>query len=320
MEYNINRRPDIGGEPPEEEKKEWLDSEQLESMRESAMDEERRAQLERIRRRKAAQRKRDRMEAYAVMIVFGLIVVGAVLYFSLSALDKPKAEIKASSSQQSAESSRSADTDENTSKDDTSENAAAESKPAENNIKEAEGHEVQVIDGITYVDGIMIVNKTYSVPESYAPGLDSTAENAFYEMAEAAYADGIVLFICSGYRSYSEQYELYNSYAAERGTEAADEVSSRPGHSEHQTGLCMDVNTTEFSFEGTPEALWLDEHCAEYGFIIRFPKGKEDITGYAYEPWHIRYVGEKAAKEIKEQGICLEEYLDVTSDYANAAN
>jgi D-alanyl-D-alanine carboxypeptidase len=78
------------------------------------------------------------------------------------------------------------------------------------------------------------------------------------------------------------------------------------------------VNSTEFSFGETEEAQWLAEHCAEYGFIIRFPEGKEDITGYSYEPWHIRYVGVEAAQAITSSGLCLEEYLGVTSDYADS--
>lgn len=264
-----------------------------------------------VRRRTAQQIRRDRMQAFAVMIVFGLIVIASVIYFVTSGNNNDGGgTVKTDSSKASSgvsSDSRSAPPDEVSSSDES-----------QSEIKEAEGHKVEVIEGRTYIDGILIVNKTYSVPETYAPGMDSTAEEAFYNMAGDAYADGIVLYICSGYRSYDEQEQLYNTYAAERGVEDADEVSSRPGHSEHQTGLCMDVNTTEFSFEGTPEAIWLEEHCADYGFIIRFPKGKESITGYAYEPWHIRYVGEAAAKEITSQGICLEEYLDVTSDYANA--
>ncbi len=264
-----------------------------------------------VRRRTAQQIRRDRMQAFAVMIVFGLIVIASVIYFVTSGNNNDGGgTVKTDSSKASSgvsSDSRSAPTDEVSSSDES-----------QSEIKEAEGHKVEVIEGRTYIDGILIVNKTYSVPETYAPGMDSTAEEAFYNMAGDAYADGIVLYICSGYRSYDEQEQLYNTYAAERGVEDADEVSSRPGHSEHQTGLCMDVNTTEFSFEGTPEAIWLEKHCADYGFIIRFPKGKESITGYAYEPWHIRYVGEAAAKEITSQGICLEEYLDVTSDYANA--
>jgi len=171
---------------------------------------------------------------------------------------------------------------------------------------------------MTFVDGILIVNKTYSLPSDYAPGVSTVAQKAFDDMAAAAAQDGITLFVNSSYRSYQDQESLYNSYAAERGTEAADEVSSRPGHSEHQTGLTFDVNTTEDSFAGTPEANWLAEHCAEYGFIIRYPDGKEDKTGYVYEPWHIRYLGKEKAQAVTKSGLCLEEYLGVTSDYKYA--
>ena len=163
---------------------------------------------------------------------------------------------------------------------------------------------------------MLIVNKTYSLPSDYNPGINADAKKAFDEMASAAWADNIGLFICSGFRSYQEQETVYNGYAANRGTEEADKVSSRPGHSEHQSGLAMDVNTTDFSFEGTPEAIWIEQHCADYGFIIRFPKGKEDITGYEYEPWHIRYVGKELAHTLMDNGLCLEEYFGITSKYA----
>jgi D-alanyl-D-alanine carboxypeptidase len=163
------------------------------------------------------------------------------------------------------------------------------------------------------------VNKTFSLPKDYAPGISPEAEQAFYAMAAAAWTNyGVSLWQNSGYRSYEEQEAKYNEYAAERGLEEADKVSARPGHSEHQTGLCYDINSTEFSFADTFEAQWLDEHCAEYGFIVRFPKGKEMITGYEYEPWHLRYVGVELAQTIHSQGLCLEEYLNVTSNYENS--
>lgn len=266
--------------------------------------------------RTSQQLKRDRMQAFAVMIVFGLIVAASVIYFVTSGNNNSKDNNSSASLNNKTGSSASSAAESVSRSQAESEQVSEAASQAE--AKEAEGHDIQVIDGRTYIDGILIVNKTYSIPDTYAPGLDADTEEAFYKMAGDAYAEGIVLYICSGYRSYAEQEQLYNSYAAERGVEEADSVSSRPGHSEHQTGLCMDVNTTEFSFEGTPEAIWLEKHCAEYGFIIRFPKGKESITGYAYEPWHIRYVGKAAAAEITQRGICLEEYLDVTSDYANA--
>lgn len=291
------------------------------------------AEIERKReqRRKLDQRRRDRMEAYAVMIIFALLVIGAIVYFSLSGKGSDKNN--ADSADNSSTAVSSADTSsaandssskaENASKADSSAGetsssvADVHSSKPDQSATESSGHSVEVKNGITYIDGIMIVNKTYSIPSTYAPGLDADTSAAFEQMTADAYADGIVLFICSGYRSYQEQEVLYNGYASSRGADAADQVSSRPGHSEHQTGLCIDVNTTEFSFEGTPEAVWLEEHCQDYGFIIRFPKGKESITGYSYEPWHIRYVGVDAAKDITAKGVCLEEYLGVTSDYAD---
>ena len=183
---------------------------------------------------------------------------------------------------------------------------------------QAEGHSLVTKNGVTYVDGIMIVNKTFSLPKDYNPGLDPAAQTAFNNMAAAAWGEGISLWICSGFRTYDEQDQLFDSYASARGLEEADEVSARPGHSEHQSGLCMDVNSTEFEFANTAESQWLQAHCAEYGFIIRFPQGKESFTGYAYEPWHIRYVGVETAMAMKTSGQCLEEYLGVTSDYKDS--
>lgn len=179
----------------------------------------------------------------------------------------------------------------------------------------AKAHSTEVIDGVTYIDGILIVNKTYSLPKSYNYGLTDETLKAFNKMKNAAAKDNISLEIASGFRSYEEQKALYNEYKAENGQKKADTFSARPGYSEHQSGMAMDVNGADFSMVGQKDMKWLEKHCAEYGFIIRFPKGKESITGYSYEPWHIRYVGKKAAKEIKKQGICLEEYLGVTSKY-----
>src|SRR5699024_5056985 len=101
------------------------------------------------------------------------------------------------------------------------------------------------------------------------------------------------------------------------GAEMADTYSARPGHSEHQTGLAFDLNEISDAFAGTPEAEWLAEHAHEYGFIIRYPADKEDITGYSYEPWHVRYLGKEIAEKVYESGLCLEEYLGIDSVYAD---
>ncbi len=176
--------------------------------------------------------------------------------------------------------------------------------------------ELSVVDGCTYVDGILVANKSYSLPESYDPGLLPETEDAFASLKADAAAQGLDIYLGSGYRDYAFQVECYNSIVEAYGKEYADEFSARPGFSEHQTGYTIDCNTIDDAFGETEEGKWLAEHCWEYGFIIRYPEGKEAITGYAYESWHIRYVGVEAAREIWEQGLTLEEYLDVDSVYA----
>ena len=168
----------------------------------------------------------------------------------------------------------------------------------------------------TYVDGILIVNKSYPLSADYDPGLQPITKDAFQKLSDAAAQEGLDLYIGSDYRDYAYQVKIYNNYCEIYGSEQADSFSARPGYSEHQTGLTIDCNTIDDAFGDTPEAAWLAQHCADYGFIIRFPKGKEDITGYQYEPWHIRYVGVDTAKEIMSQGLTLEEYLGVQSEYA----
>lgn len=176
---------------------------------------------------------------------------------------------------------------------------------------------IEIKNGITYVNGILIVNKTYSVPKDYNPGsLTSEAKNAFDEMQKAASVDNIKLWIASGFRSYSLQTSLYNNYVLKDGKTKADTYSARPGHSEHQTGLAMDLNIIDSSFEGTPEAIWIEKNCYKYGFIIRYPKGKEEITGYKYEPWHVRYLGKELSEKVYNSGKTLEEYLNITSKYS----
>lgn len=167
------------------------------------------------------------------------------------------------------------------------------------------------VEGITYINGIMLVNKTHSVPQDYAPGLQTVAYNAFLDLSAAAAAEGYDISLLSGYRSYETQKRLYNNYVATYGQAEADTFSAKPGTSEHQTGLAMDVGWIDDSYGDTPSGKWLAANCYKYGFIIRYPKDKESITGYKYEPWHIRYLGTDIAKDVYESGLCLEEYLGV---------
>lgn len=169
------------------------------------------------------------------------------------------------------------------------------------------------VDFVTKVNGIPIANKTYPVPKNYNPGLDPDTYAAFIRLREAALAEGLDIFFMSGFRSYEEQQRVYKGWVEKYGEEA-DRVSARPGHSEHQLGLAIDVNSIEFSFADTPEGQWLAENCWKYGFIIRYKKETESITGYMYEPWHIRYLGD-IAEEVHFSGLTLEEYLGIDSVY-----
>lgn len=174
------------------------------------------------------------------------------------------------------------------------------------------------------VGNLMLVNKYYYLTDDFEPddlvvlsskynsGANSKmrkeAAEHFMEMSDAALLDNISIKNASGYRSYQYQVNLYNRYVERDGKEAADTYSARPGYSEHQTGLTSDINIIDDSFEKTAAFRWLQENSYKYGFILRFPKDKEHITGYKYESWHYRYVGEKVAKQMHEEDLTLEEY------------
>ena len=172
----------------------------------------------------------------------------------------------------------------------------------------------------------ILVNKYYYLEDDYVPDnlekistmyalsgmrLVDEAREAFEEMAKDASKQNLNIIAMSTYRSYNYQIGLYNRYVKADGEEKADTYSGRPGHSEHQTGLAVDVyNKKEnyTNFGNTKEFDWMKKHAHEYGFILRFPKDKENETGYTYESWHYRYVGKNAAKYIKENNISFEEY------------
>ena len=171
---------------------------------------------------------------------------------------------------------------------------------------------INVIENIdiTYIKGILLVNKKYHLPANFNPGVDSEAYSALINLQNEASSLGYSLPLLSGFRSYETQKYLFNDYASRNGEELANTFSARPGESEHQTGLAFDVGQISDSFGDTESGKWLACNAHRYGFIIRYLKGKESITGYKYEPWHIRYVG-SAATDIYNMGITLEEYLGV---------
>lgn len=269
---------------------------------------------------------------FAVFLIM-LIVGGIIMCYQNGILKNKKQG-------DSIELSSEVEKEESTSKETNPTNASLESAPSNyqdySMLSDGEyitknGYTLVIKDGLATIDGQLIVNKTYSVPESYKPEnpyskvesdrcidcLEKEVMDSFQEMQSDASSIGLNIYIASGYRSYNYQNTLYNNYSAVSGIEGADTYSARPGHSEHQTGLCFDLNSVEISFANTDEGKWIQNNAYLYGFVIRYPKGKEEITGYQYEPWHLRYVGEVLAKELYHDGdwITMEEYYGISSSY-----
>ncbi len=184
-------------------------------------------------------------------------------------------------------------------------------------------------------DILILINKKNGFPSDYKPNdltvpnvrfsfegphekqnMRKEAAQALESLFKAAEKEGIYLYAVSGFRSYSRQQAIYKNNVKKLGQIEADRISAKPGHSEHQTGFAMDITSKaagfalseEFAF--TREGEWVAENAHKYGYIIRYEKGKEHLTGYKYEPWHLRYVGADAAKEIYEKDLTLEAYLE----------
>ncbi len=180
---------------------------------------------------------------------------------------------------------------------------------------------------------LILVNRDYILPEGYVPPelvpsvksdpdskkLDSRVAPHYNDMYLAAKKDGIILETVSGYRSYSLQRNNFENKISKyinqgmnrtKATQEAAKIILPPGTSEHNLGFAMDICSLEQNFERSDEFKWLCEHAADYGFILRYPKDKQDVTKIIYEPWHWRYVGVENAKIIKDSGKCLEEYLN----------
>ncbi len=175
-------------------------------------------------------------------------------------------------------------------------------------------------------DYTMLINKFIGLPEGWSPSTikkfsstyaygtvsaEETCYNAFITMAKAAKEDGITLILTSGYRSTESQKEIYEDYKNRKGENYADKYAARPGHSEHETGLALDILTygglTE-TFKTTETYAWLHTHAHKYGFIERYQEGTEYLTGYSPEAWHYRYLGVDLATKVYEEGITYDEY------------
>ncbi len=161
------------------------------------------------------------------------------------------------------------------------------------------------------LNNIIIANKKVPLPKAYSPGRDSKADLMMSNMKKEAARQGYELTEVSVFRNYSEQQKLYNSSLANNLENNTEKYVAPAGHSEHQTGLAYDLTDGTSNFAKSAAFYWLLDNCAEYGFILRYPEGKESITGYAFEPWHFRYVGVVAARQIMENQLTLEEYLGI---------
>lgn len=270
-----------------------------------------------------------------VGVFFLMIVIGGIVVISKKVFFKEQEAV-------SSEKEKELEKEENTSSGNDTDEMSAHLEKAPSNSSEfltlgdgeyltEKGYTIVVQDGVARVDGNLIVNKTYSVPQDYQPTdpgeavsgercmncLEKEVMSAFRLMQSDATSLGLNIYIASGYRSYTYQERLYNNYTAVSGMNQADTYSARPGHSEHQTGLCFDLNSVEDSFAFTDEGKWIEANAYLYGFIIRYPKGKDSITGYKYESWHLRYVGKELAKKLYNDGdwITMEEYYGLSSSY-----
>ena len=202
-------------------------------------------------------------------------------------------------------------------------------------------NDVKVVDGRNIIQNpenvMALVNKQFSLPDGYEPSklmipdvafsygkldleksyLRQDAAQALEKLFTGALNEGVELFAVSGYRSFTRQSQVFEAEVSKVGKEKAVQAVAIPGSSEHQTGLSMDISSRSANLElseefgETMEGKWLAENAHRYGFILRYPKGKEGITGYKYEPWHFRYVGTEAATVIYEKKWTLEEYFDI---------
>ena len=202
----------------------------------------------------------------------------------------------------------------------------------ESEIPENDATEISNDEAMSY---LALVNRHFRVSSNFSPEdlsvvnalnvygitnqhiqMRATAARAMEAMLDAAYEAGDhVLIIVSGYRSYETQTTVHHAHIENLGEEEARRISARPGHSEHQLGLAMDLSTfglegqLSSQFSSTPEGAWIRDHAHRFGFIVRYPADRESDTGFIYEPWHLRYVGIEAATQMYESGQILEEFL-----------
>lgn len=278
-------------------------------------------------RQSRAQRTKKKSEvSLNLSIVLGIVAVGGVMFFLLTSNEEKTLLNEEEKALQHVEETTG---DSKSNESVVDEVNQVNSQVQEQQIVNETSAPVQVDEGgyivtqgettePTYINGILLANKKYPLPKTYNPGVDPTAKQAMDQLILAAKEAGYSIVAFSSFRSYDYQKDLYDKYVARDGKENADRYSARPGHSEHQTGLAFDVGEVgredlwlTSAFGETPAGKWLANNTHHYGFILRYPKGKESITGFMYESWHFRYLGVELATKVYESGLTLEEYLGV---------
>lgn len=288
------------------------------------------------------QRKWHVLQGMALLILTMVVVTGCKMQAAFKYVDDVFGEVKTVQDERSKDKEEDQETNQNTDVDtgtdikpstgQDQDTETIEKVPPEEKINVGSEGEELVIDNPD--DIVAWVNKERNLPKDYVPEdlvvpnvrfsfdgenekryLRKVAAEALEALFNQAKQEGLDLVAVSGYRSYQRQESIFNWNVEKKGFEEANKVSAKPGQSEHQLGLAMDVSCHEVGyaltdeFENTKEGQWLKDHAHEYGFIIRYPKDKVEITKYVYEPWHIRYVGVDVATIVYEQQLTLEEYF-----------
>ena len=286
--------------------------------------------------------KRNKKNTKALIVGYGIVaipcIIIAIILTSLGGKDKNTSVSSVVASNETASNIVSSESSSEISSAEDKSSAPESNNSTSSNNTSSKNTTSQVVEA--YIPNgdwrLIIANKQHPMPKSYTVNvsyisgsyrIDSRVKDSYNAMITAAKNDGVTLKIISGFRTFSGQESLFNNkvnqylnkgYSKEKAKELAAQYVAPPGTSEHLTGLAVDLISPDWynthssltsDFENTKQFAWLYSHCAEYGFILRYPKDKVAITGYSYEPWHYRYVGVEAAKEIMSKKICLEEYV-----------
>lgn len=296
-----------------------------------------------VRRYTRREVRRNRMIAFCCLVVLAILLIALIVWGikNLVSGDDGKSSSESSlgtvSTSQSSSPDNASNSDSSLSEaaasggDSSADESASGASGSSSSSKVSSGTSTSSINSSDpYYESSMplLVNPDHLMPDDYSPTvvsvggnykLESKAAAAWQDMQAAASRDGVSLWIISAYRTLERQTELYQEKVEEYKNLGYNEGDAKietgkwvavPGTSEHCLGYAADLCSLEENFENSDQFAWLQKHCAEYGFILRYPKDKVDITKISYEPWHYRYVGSNHAQVIMSQGLCLEEYLE----------